>query len=325
MRVLAVLCVCALALQEAAALRPMLRPRRIGKVAAAGARKLKLEPRLKRAAEVAANSRAGKAGAVAGLALLGKAKGAAASSLGGELSPGVQMAKTIFNYSAGALAAYALWTTYQQRFKVKGSLESNEVQLAFMVDWERDNIVDSLNAIAETADVSTDEGLAAVVSDAAKAMLKHRGDWVLGLPAKRRFIGASTQGGAEAAFDRRLANERKRWEPSTRGTFNGEVIEEGAADAKGLKPISEGTTYAVVSILILWDGVNGGSMPIPEEDEAKNDVLNQVEEALQALARNVPEKDRALRAAEILWTPEEKDDVLGADEVATKWGRLLPL
>eukprot|EP00968_Pinguiococcus_pyrenoidosus_P027936 scaffold7572_cov248-Pinguiococcus_pyrenoidosus.AAC.1 len=40
-----------------------------------------------------------------------------------------------------------------------------------------------------------------------QALLKHKQDWVLGFAGKRRFIGATTEGGGEKAFDVRLSNE----------------------------------------------------------------------------------------------------------------------
>mmetsp|Transcript_11294 Transcript_11294/g.42154 ORF Transcript_11294/g.42154 Transcript_11294/m.42154 type:complete len:320 (-) Transcript_11294:63-1022(-) len=235
------------------------------------------------------------------------------------------LGKTIINWSAAGVAGYFLFQVWRQRFMVKGTLESNEVQLAVRVDWSKDNVVSDLNKIAETADVSTDEGLASVVSEASKALLKHKQDWVLGFAGKRRFIGATTEGGGEKAFDVRLSNERKRWEASTRGRYQGKPIQKGAGDDLGLSAVGNGTTYAVVGILLLWDSRDGGLLPLPEEDEDRTNVVDQVEEALGALSVRVPEQTFALRAAEILWTPDEEEDVLPADEVAVKWSRLLAL
>lgn len=269
--------------------------------------------------------RLAKAFGVCGALLATGAKGAVAAGARAAAPAEASLAKTIFQYVLYGSAVLLLYVTWKERFKVRGSLESNEVQLALKVDWTKPNVVSALNDVAENADVSTDQGLAEVVGDAAQVLLDYRKDWVIGSCEKRRFIGASTAEGAEAAFDRRLARERLAWESSYRGTHKGEPIEEGVGAAKGLAEMPEGSSYAVIGIMMLWNGKNY-QMPVPQKgDEDPRSNVQRIEESLTAMASRVPAGAEALRAAEVLWTPEEDTDTLGEDEVATKWPGLTRL
>ena len=77
--------------------------------------------------------------------------------------------------------------------------------------------------------------------------------------------------------------------------------------------------------MMLWNGKNY-QMPVPQKgDEDPRSNVQRIEESLTAMASRVPAGAEALRAAEVLWTPEEDTDTLGEDEVATKWPGLTRL
>eukprot|EP00968_Pinguiococcus_pyrenoidosus_P004170 scaffold273_cov242-Pinguiococcus_pyrenoidosus.AAC.48 len=81
--------------------------------------------------------------------------------------------------------------------------------------------------------------------------------------------------------------QRKRWEASTRGRYQGKPIQKGAGDDLGLSAVGNGTTYAVVGILLLWDSRDGGLLPLPEEDEDRTNVVDQVRAPLGRVGRRV--------------------------------------
>lgn len=158
-----------------------------------------------------------------------------------------------------------------------------------------------MDALAASADTSTDAGLQLLVSDTCLALLRCSADWV----SARSVSETSGFGGSrdtEAQYRALLVGERAKWEnEARRGGSGGSTL--------------GGQTYMVVTVMALLEG--GTALP---QISSSADLRR----ALAQLASEVG-KEGNLVAADVLWTPQEATDTLSREDMFAYFPELIDI
>ena len=165
------------------------------------------------------------------------------------------------------------------------------------------SLLPSLQRLGAGADTSTNRGLGAFVSDAALALLRRRADW------------EASAGGCEFFREGR--------EGDAEGAFNRIVLAEGAKFDRTENYIRAGdagkATTAVVSVIAC---VYGDMRERIGENVAGSDAATH--KALSELAAEATGEDVVV-AAELMWCPDEPEEILGMSDLVESWPELLSL
>jgi len=170
------------------------------------------------------------------------------------------------------------------------------LQVAAYCDSRTDSLYGRLGGIARSADTSSYEGLQGLVSDVCLAMLRSNKDWLAGR-TKSETSGLLTND-VEASYNRLVVMERAKWE-SEQGSLT--------RTAPG-QP-----TYMVATLVVLLRSAK--SLP---EISGSGDLRD----AIQDLAAEVAVEDNLL-GAELLWTPEDTNDVMDRDDMFFNFPELI--
>jgi len=172
------------------------------------------------------------------------------------------------------------------------------LQVACFCDDRRDSLYGRLGSIARSANTDSYEGLQALVSDVCLAMLRTSKDWLAGrtvTSAKGVFGGGND---VESSYNRLVVQERAKFD-NERGSLT--------RTAPG-QP-----TYLVATVVVLLR--SGSSLP----DVA---TAGDLRDAIQTLAADVSVEDNLL-GAEVLWTPEDSNDVMDRDDMFLNFPELV--
>jgi len=170
------------------------------------------------------------------------------------------------------------------------------LQLACYCEDRQKSLAGKLNSIARSADSNSYEGLQELCSDTCLAMLRCSSDWL----AARTVSSSSSllANDVESTYNRLVVQERAKWE-----------VEQGA-----LKRSAPGQpTYMVATLVVLLK--SGTELP-PITGTAD------LREAIASLAADVSVEDNLL-AAEVLWTPEDTNDVMDRDDMFLNFPELV--
>ena len=170
------------------------------------------------------------------------------------------------------------------------------VQLACYCDSRGDSLAGKLQNIARGADPDSYEGLQALVSDTCLAMLRSSQDWLAGRTASSTAGLLSND--VEPTYNKLVVQERSKWESEQRSLRR---------DAPG-QP-----TYLVATLVVLLR--KGRALP---EISSTSDLR----EAIQQLASEVAVEDNLI-GAEVLWTPEDNNDVMDRDDMFLNFPELV--
>ncbi len=164
------------------------------------------------------------------------------------------------------------------------------LQVACYCSDRRDSLYGRLRSIATTADTQTYAGLQRLVSDVCLAMLRSSKDWLAGRADSS--VGGLFGGGkdVETTYNRLVMRERSKWE----------VEQSALTRAAPGQP-----TYMVATLVVLLR--SGNSLPEITSVTSLRDAISQ-------LAAEVTVEDNLL-GAELLWTPEDSNDVLERDDM----------
>lgn len=216
--------------------------------------------------------------------------------------------------------AYAVYTVLSSRVggsdfsngDDSGSLGSGATVLKLTVgldeDWGREgNIMDSLSSLAARKNVvSSRTELSSLLSEAALALLRKKGDWNSASLKGERFSGDK----AENYFQRLAVDERAKFEKETSG--------QGAL----LIPITETgkKTQAIVTLVV---AVRGRSDALTSKGVRS---VSDVRDCLQTLASEaLTDEGDNIMAVEVLWTPSERGSSISAREVISDYPELIQL
>ncbi|MGQ9511093.1 MAG: DUF1517 domain-containing protein [Thermaceae bacterium] len=160
-----------------------------------------------------------------------------------------------------------------------------------------------LRALADGADTTTPEGLAALLDEAVVLLLRERPNWRWA--SYEVFSGDESK--ASQAFEAWVAEERSRYEETYRH-YGGKKWE--AAHTPILEP---GGRYMIVSLIALQYGEFPPSGPIDQRT---------LQERLLAFAATTP---ATLLGAYLVWSPEKEGEALTDEELLVGYPRLLPI
>lgn len=179
------------------------------------------------------------------------------------------------------------------------------------------SILTYLNRLSQTARTDSRVGVSSLVSQVALELLRQ----------KKSVFAASTEykhyrdsEKAEREFSTRAIQERSKFESETISKYGGVdyAQQQGMMKKTSLRGTSEDfyspkATAAVVTLIVAIDG-----------DSTKLPVINSQIELTQALMQIATDVKvgNCLRSAEVLWTPEDSDDVLSEMEVIADYPEL---
>lgn len=172
------------------------------------------------------------------------------------------------------------------------------------------SILSSLDRLSETARTDSRVGLQDLTSQVAIELLRR----------KSSIVAASTRA-SHYRDENKAQREYNNISIRERGKFQRETVSKyGGVDYSDTRQSTSSeyskATVAVVTILVLIDG-DSTSKAL----SAKVNSIRDVEDALSRLAADA-KADNCLRGAEILWTPEERDETLTMKDVFADYSSL---
>ncbi|XP_009364544.2 uncharacterized protein LOC103954435 [Pyrus x bretschneideri] len=163
-----------------------------------------------------------------------------------------------------------------------------------------------LNRIAETADTSTTDGLAYVLTETTLALLRHPDYCISGYSSVALKRGIED---AEKRFNQLSIEERGKFDEETLVNVNNIRKQSSTSrSANGFR-----NEYIVITILVAAEGVH----KLPAINGSGD-----LKEALQKLA-SIP--SNKIMAVEVLWTPQNETDTLSERELLEDYPLLRPL
>lgn len=168
-----------------------------------------------------------------------------------------------------------------------------------------------LDRIAQTADTSTNEGLAGMLQETVLSLLRHPEYWVYAATETQQ----SALDRAEPDFNRMTLMERSKLSAETLSNYNGQLRSaselpqlNGAGGA--LAQSQEPSEYIIVTIIV----AAMSKFQLPKVDSA--DTLRQTLRQVGSMAGD------QLLGTEVVWTPQAEGDVLTSDEVIAAYPEL---
>ena len=205
----------------------------------------------------------------------------------------------------GPLLLFALGGLALTSFRSSRGIEASDnpgaalcLQVACYCDNRGDSLYSRLGGIARTADTTSEVGLQNLVSDVCLAMLRSSKDWLAGRTESE--TAGLLRNDVDAAYNKLVVKERAKWE-SEQGSLT--------RTAPG-QP-----TYMVATLVVLLR--NGAALP---------DVTGagDLRDAIQTLAAEVSTPDNLL-GAELLWTPEDSNDVMDREDMFFNFPELVTI
>jgi len=172
------------------------------------------------------------------------------------------------------------------------------LQVACYCEDRQSSLFGRLNGIAQKADTQSYEGLQQLVSDACLAMLRSSNDWLAGRTESK--AAGVFDNDVESNYNKLVVQERAKWE-----------VEQGALsrNAPG-QP-----TYMVATLVVLLKKGSG----LPDISGVAD-----LRSAISQLAADVA-VDGNLLGAEVLWTPEDPNDVMDRDDLFLNFPALVSI
>ena len=152
-----------------------------------------------------------------------------------------------------------------------------------------------------------------LTSQVALELLRRKSSFVAAY-ARRRHYGDGTE--AQREYNGATIRERGKFQRETVSKFGGVDYAVGRGLLGKKRDDDYSATVAVITILMLIDG-DSTKKALPSRISSIRDV----EEALSRIATD-SKADDCLRGAEILWTPEERDETLTMREVLADYPSL---
>jgi len=172
------------------------------------------------------------------------------------------------------------------------------LQIACYCEDRNDSLYSRLTSIANSADTDSYQGLQALVSDASLAMLRSSRDW-LAARTKSETRGLLSND-VDSNYNRLVVQERAKWE----------------TEQSSLKRTMAGQpTYMVATLVVLLRSAS----PLPEITGVAD-----LREAISSLAAEVSVEDNLI-AAEVLWTPEDSNDIMDRDDMFLNFPELVTI
>jgi len=170
------------------------------------------------------------------------------------------------------------------------------LQVACYCSDRQDSLYSRLQSLARSARTDSYEGLQQLVSDACLALLRSNKDWLAARTASATPSLFSNE--VDSAFNKIVVQERSKWE-----------IEQSSLT----RTAAGQPTYMVATLVVLLR--NGSELPAISG-------VSDLRDAIQQLAADVSVEDNLI-AAEVLWTPEDSNDVMERDDMFLNFPELI--
>jgi len=170
------------------------------------------------------------------------------------------------------------------------------------------SILGVLNRLAQTAKTDTRVGVQNLSSQVALELLRRRSSIV---SANSSFKHFNERNKALRDFQSRSVKERSKFENENTSKYGG--VDYGFSQGANPNVASGKATMAVVTLVL---AIDGDSTKLP-----KINSLGDVEEALRRIASD-SKVDDCLQGAEILWTPEDREESLSLRDVVADYPEL---
>jgi len=234
-----------------------------------------------------------------------------------------------------AVAGAALWALNAATATVTSSFESSEetynipflrdpvssplgrgtsvVQLSVALEVpnrdDRDSILSSLDRLARTANTDSRVGIQNLTSQVALELLRKKSSIISATTVSKNFSDRTT---AMRNFSQRSVKERAKFERESFSNYGGVDYSTSTIQTAPLSNNPK-ATMAVVTLLLSIDGDSTGLNHI--------NSVQDLETALRNIASD-SKVDDCLQAAEILWTPEDRDETLTSRDVLADYPEL---
>jgi len=172
------------------------------------------------------------------------------------------------------------------------------------------NILNFLSRISRSANTDSREGVASLVSQVALELLRQRRSIFAASTTSKNYGNVNE---AQRAFNIAGVKERSKFERETDYGQGKEkrILDHGQGKEKSV--MISGATAAVITLLI---AIDGDSTILPGISS-----ISDVEQSLTRIASDV-KLDSSLRSAEILWAPDQEQDVMSRDDVFIDYPKL---
>eukprot|EP00574_Skeletonema_japonicum_P004841 CAMPEP_0201727134 /NCGR_PEP_ID=MMETSP0593-20130828/11289_1 /ASSEMBLY_ACC=CAM_ASM_000672 /TAXON_ID=267983 /ORGANISM="Skeletonema japonicum, Strain CCMP2506" /LENGTH=427 /DNA_ID=CAMNT_0048218825 /DNA_START=192 /DNA_END=1475 /DNA_ORIENTATION=+ len=190
-----------------------------------------------------------------------------------------------------------------------------EISVALNVP-DRDSpnsILTSMKRLSQTARTDSRVGLQNLTSQVALELLRRKEDIIAASTSGHNFKEESK---AQREFNNMSIRERSKFQRETVSNYGGVDYSTTGELKKRVNEYSPKATVAVVTLVLLIDG-DSTSKTLSKRVNSIRDV----EEALRRVAAD-SKADKCLRGAEILWTPEERDETLTMRDVLADYSSL---
>jgi uncharacterized membrane protein len=188
-----------------------------------------------------------------------------------------------------------------------------EISVALNVP-DRDSpnsILSALSRLSRTARTDSRVGLQNLTSQVALELLRRKEDIVAASTSGQNFRDESK---AQREFNNMSIRQRSKFQRETVSNYGG--VDYSAGGMKRADEFSPKATVAVVTLVMLIEG-DSTSKTLSKRVNSIRDV----EDALSRIAAD-SKADKCLRGAEILWTPEERDETLTMRDVLADYSSL---
>lgn len=175
------------------------------------------------------------------------------------------------------------------------------------------SILSALDRLSRTARTDSRVGLQNLTSQVAMELLRRKLSIVA---ASTRAYHYRDENKAQREYNNISIQERGKFQRETVSKYGGVDYSDARMDSNIPKDVSGKATIAVVTIVMMIDGDNTS-----KKLSSRINSIRDVEDALSCIAAD-SKADDCLRGAEILWTPEERDETLTMREVFADYSSL---
>lgn len=190
-----------------------------------------------------------------------------------------------------------------------------EISVALEVP-DRDSpnsLLSALDRLARTARTDSRVGLQTLTSQVAMELLRRKSSIVA---ASTRASHYRDENKAVREYNNRSIQERGKFQRETVSKYGGVDYSDARMSPNAPTDFSGKATIAVVTLVLMIDG-DSTSKTL----SSRVNSIRDVEDALSCIAADA-KADDCLRGAEILWTPEERDETLTMKEVFADYSSL---
>jgi uncharacterized membrane protein len=175
---------------------------------------------------------------------------------------------------------------------------------------DQKSILSFLDRLSQTAKTDSRVGISNLVSQVALELLRQKQS-IFGAYVESEHFGSGDKAGRD--FSSKAIEERSKFENESTNNYGGVDYSNKGTGSLVADGLGGQATSAVVTLIVALDG---DSMKFPQINGIRD-----LEQALTRLATDV-KVDDCLRSAEVLWTPDDGEDVLSERDVIVDYPKL---